>query len=304
MENYYKILEVEENASGDEIKKAFRKMSLKHHPDKTGGSSEKFSKINEAYSVLSDENERKQYDMKRKYGGRMPGINMNGMPFGMGGIPQDFLNHIFGNMNGGINMNMGPGGPNVRVYRNGVPVNQNNLNRPFPIVKHIEVSLEESYVGVKKCLEIERWIEENHVKRTETEKIYVDIPKGTDNNELFILKHKGNILNEHNKGDIKVFIKIVNNSDFERQGLNLIYKKNLSLREALCGFKFNLKLLNGKTVTINNSDSVIKPGYEKAIQGFGMERENSKGSLILKFNIEFPEKLNEEQKKLVSQGLE
>lgn len=67
MENYYQILGVQENATQDEIRKEYRKLALKHHPDK-GGSEEEFKKISEAYETLSDENKRKEYDTKRKFG--------------------------------------------------------------------------------------------------------------------------------------------------------------------------------------------------------------------------------------------
>jgi DnaJ-class molecular chaperone len=308
MEDYYKILEVNENASPEEIKKSFRKLSLKHHPDKPGGDIEVFKRINEAYSILSDSNERQQYDMKRKFGGRMPGMGgmpgMPGMSFGGGGIPEDLLNHIFGNMGMNINMNQG-NNPNIRIFRNGVQVNQNQMRKPVPIVKNIEVTLEEVYNGIKKSVEIERWIlEENNTKKMEKVTLYIDIPKGTDNNELIILRNKGNIISENNVGDVKVFIKLKNNTEFIRKGLDLIYRKNLSLKEALCGFKFNINLLNGKTVTINNNENVIKPGYEKGLIGYGMERENSKGNLILSFEIEFPDKIDKTKKEYIMKGLE
>ena len=302
MEDYYKVLGVNEDATQDQLKKQFRKLSLKHHPDK-GGNSEEFKKINEAFSILSDTEERKNYDMKRKFGGRMPG---------MGGIPEEVLRQMFGGMGmggGGVQFSFngggnGMGGQNVRIFRNGVQVNRNQMNRPVPIVKHIEITLDESYTGTKKSIEISRWIQDDdNTKRTEKETLYVDIYKGIDNNELIVLKNKGNILNDDNRGDVKVFIKIVNNSSFIRKGLDLVYERKISLCEALCGFKFNLKLLNGKNVVINNTDSVIKPGYKKAIQGFGMERDNMKGNLVLVFDIEFPDKIDKDSKEYIMKGL-
>ena len=304
MEDYYKVLGVSEDASADEIKKQFRRLSLKHHPDK-GGDSDTFKKINAAYTVLGDSDQRKEYDMKRKFGGRMP--MGGGMPGMHGGIPEDMLRHMFGG--GGMpgmhfGFNGGNMGPNVRIFRNGVEVTRNQMNRPVPIVKHIEVTLEEAYSGVNKSIEIERWIQEDGIKRTEKETLYVDVYKGIDNNEIIMLKNKGNIISEDNKGDVKIFIKIVNNSEFMRHGLDLVYRRKISLCEALCGFKFNLKLLNGKTVTINNTDSVIKPGYKKPINGYGMERKGAKGRLILEFEIEFPNKIEEAKKEIIKKGLE
>jgi DnaJ-class molecular chaperone len=310
MTDFYKILGVSEDVSNDELKRTFRKLSLKHHPDK-GGNESKFKEINEAYTVLSNPESRKEYDMKRKFG-------MGGMG-GMGGInPEDILNQIFGGMGGrgpmgnpfgnpfgfSVNGHNGHNGHNVRIFRNGVEVNQNSMNKPIPIVKHIDITLEEAFTGVQKSLNIKRWIKENNFKKEENENIYVDVPRGIDNNEIIILKDKGNVINDQLKGDIKIFINIVNNTDFKRNGLDIIYEKKITLCEALCGFKFNLKLLNGKTVIINNSDSIIHFGYKKNIPGFGFERNNKKGNLILMFSIEFPNSLTKEQKDKIREALQ
>ena len=73
--------------------------------------------------------------------------------------------------------------------------------------------------------------------------MYIDIPCGIDNNEMIILRDKGNILNETIKGDVKIFIKVINDTEFKREGINLILEKNISLKEALCGFSFNIEHL-------------------------------------------------------------
>jgi len=72
--DYYKILWVEESANKDEIKKTFKKLAVKHHPDKAGGNKEKFQEINEAYQVLSNDKKRQQYDMFKKWWGWFGGI--------------------------------------------------------------------------------------------------------------------------------------------------------------------------------------------------------------------------------------
>ena len=78
-----------------------------------------------------------------------------------------------------------------------------------------------------------------------------------------------------------------------REGLDLIFKKSITLKDSLCGLSFDLPYINGKTYKINNDvGSIIQPGYRKVIPNMGMERNNSKGSLIIEFNVEFPEKLS------------
>jgi DnaJ-class molecular chaperone len=293
MSNYYETLGVLKDASFDEIKKAYRKLSLKHHPDKTGGEDSKFKEINEAYSVLSDQSQREMYDMKMSGGG----INMSGMPPGMPFNPNDIMNMFFG-MGGSP-----PGMPppffqvgNVHVFRNGVHVNMNTLQKPIPILKTLEITLDETYLGCKKPIEIERWIQEDNIKRMEKETIYVTIPKGIDENEMIVLRDIGNILSENNKGDIKICIKIINNTSLTREGLNLVYNKTLTFKESLCGFTFDLPYLDNKLFKIHNNNGVIiQSGYRKVIPGLGMTRDEHNGNLIIHFSVVYPEKLTDEQ---------
>ena len=84
---------------------------------------------------------------------------------------------------------------------------------------------------------------------------------------------------------------------FVRQGLDLIVKKNITLKEALVGFKFEIKHLNRKTYVINNFDSkVVTPNFKTVIDKMGMKRGEKTGRLILLFEIEFPKTLSAEQK--------
>ena len=298
--NYYDILKINKQASQEEIKKAYRKLSMKFHPDKPTGDEEMFKKINEAYTVLSDKDKKTMYDLTGNKNGNvgMPfGGGMN-MPFGNFSFETSNMNNIFENdlfkmfFNG---TNMGDEGPNIRIFRNGVPVN--NLQKPPPIIKNIEINLSQAYSGMNFPIEIERWIKQtNNVKTTEKEKIYVTIPSGIDENEIIILRNQGNILNETLKGDIKCFIKIKNDTEFERNGLNLIYTKKISLKDALCGFSFVLHYIDGKQYTINNSSGkIINPGFKKQINNMGMKRDNQKGNLIIDFKIEFPDNLTNKQ---------
>jgi len=293
--DYYNILGVNANSTQDEIKKSYRKMSLKHHPDRKGGDSEMFKNINAAYEILSDPQKKKSYDLTGNPDGN-PFTRTN-MPNGMDNI----FSSIFGNNVNGININQGI--PNVRIFRNGQQVFR-GLNIPQVINKKISITINDSYTGVTIPLEIERWIMIDNMKSFEKEKIYVDIPKGIDSGEIIKISKKGNILNEHTKGDVKVFVNVINNSKFKRNGLNLIINKKLSLKHALCGFKFEFKHLNGKTYAINNEEgNIIKPNYQKIIRNLGMERNNQKGSLIILFSVDFPENLSIEQVKKIKEIL-
>jgi DnaJ family protein A protein 2 len=322
-DDYYNTLGVSETANSDEIKKAYRMLSLKYHPDKTNGDIEKvkiFQKVNEAYETLSDTDKRREYDASRRnpfmrmnsFGGHgEPDMNdileslffggIPGMSQGMHGMPGM---HGMQGMPGGIFAGGFPGGPNIRIFRNGVPVNMNQIEKPPAIVRNIQINMEMVLNGGKIPVEIERWILENGNKLHETTTVYVDIFKGIDNNEIIMLKDQGNIVSEHCKGDVKIFISVNNDSCFSRRGLDLIMEKEISLKESLCGFSFDLKYINGKTYTINNlPGNIIPPEYQKVIPNMGLTRESHIGNLIIHFHTKFPETLTKENLEALSKIL-
>lgn len=304
----YKELGLSENATKEEIKKAYRKLSLKYHPDKATGDVEKFKRINEAYSVLSDPEKRKKYEFEKrmKQGGR----GMRGGHPNMGqGIPPEVFNMMFNNKGNHpfanfMGMNMSNMGPNVRIFQNGREVTH-DMRKPAPINMHINLTIEEAFYGLKKDIIVERWIqEENNMKKVEKETIYIDIPKGIDNGEIIILENKGNVLENDKRGDVKVHIKIENNSKFVRRGLDLVYQKKLTFKESICGFSFELNHLDGNTYNINNNNGkVIYPNFKKIIPEMGMERDGKKGSVIILFDVEYPETLSSKQIEQLNQIL-
>jgi DnaJ-class molecular chaperone len=309
-EDLYKLLEVNDKATPEEIKKSYRKLSMRYHPDKNKDPTvvELFKKINGAYDILGDIEKKREYDNTQNnpfmrgnsFGGGHGGghggpsddifkmffgghgmTGMGGMP-GMGG--QQFPGDIFGEVPGF------PGG-NVRVFRNGMNVNR----KPEILVKNINLTLKESYEGINYPLNIDRTIILNNEKKLEKETFYINIFKGIDNNETIIIKEKGNIINGQ-KGDLKLLIRITNETQFRREGLTLIINKDITLKEALCGFIFEINHLNGKKYKINNDKgNIIKPNYNKEIQELGIIREDKKGRLIVIFNIIFPDTLEHDK---------
>jgi len=300
-DNYYNILGVEESATKEEIKKAYRGLSFKFHPDKNPGNSEatgKFQKISEAYETLGDEQKREEYDMSRKN----PFMRMNGMNGNNGmDVPMDdIFNMFFGGMPGfppGMQGMPGfPPGVKLHVFNGGPMGFHQAIQKPSPIIKNITINLEQILNGATVPLEIERWIVENGMKVFENETVYVTIPQGIDEGEMIILRDKGNVINENAKGDIKIFVKITNDTLFKRSGLDLIFDKNITLKEALCGFSFEIKYVNGKSYTLNNNKgNIIPPEYRKIYPNMGLKRGEHSGNMIIHFHVDFPEKLSEEQ---------
>jgi len=287
-EDLYKILGIDHNATQEQIKSAYRKLSMIYHPDRNRNNPEataKIQKINSTYEILGDEGRRKLYDMKNLRGNMFDERNT---------VDQ---HDIFNFLNGSVGMR---GAQNMRnMY-----FKRNTIQKPVSIVKTIEIDIEKAYTGCTLPVEIKRMIVEGNIQREEMETLYVPISEGIDDNEIIILKGKGNIIDESNKGDLKIFIRIKNNTEFTRNGLDLTFHKTISLKEALCGFSFDLKYIDGRTFKINNGNgNVISANYKKMIPSMGMKREDHTGNLIINFNVTFPERLTEEQVKIIEDVL-
>lgn len=319
MVNHYDILGVSQDAGDMEIKKAYRALSLKYHPDRndTEEAKEKIQAINQAYEILGDKAKRNQYNMELQFGqgpGGMPGFGGMGMPgFGMGGMPfahmqsmndMNDINNIFSMMFGQSMGGMGgPGGPEIRIFHGhggpGMPGHGMNFHqqmRPEPIQKTIQITIDQSFTGSAIPIDIERTIINGNMRRNETETVYINIPQGIDDNESVTVHDRGHIVND-TKGEVRIVFRVQNNSQFKRHGLDLVYKQKISLKEALCGFSFEIVHLNGKRLCLNNASNptVIKPNFKKIVPNLGMTREGSTGNMIIDFEIEFPESLTKEQ---------
>ena len=328
--DYYKILGVDEKANDDELKKAYRKMSMIHHPDKNGNTDEskqKFQELNNAYELLSDVNKRRTYDMMRKGGGGgMPNVfnfgGAAGMPPGMPpGIPEELLHMLFGSAAGGHGPGMGPkvvfqtfhngrmnGGfthhaqqqqqqqqspPNIRVYQ-----------VPDTIIKTVSLTLEQCYNGCSIPLEIDRQVPDNDIIKIERETIHAQIPKGVLQGDTIILNDCGHMNEAGMKGDIRIVINVLQHPLFKVEHLDLTIEKTIPLKAALCGFDFEITHLNGRIFKLaNKPGNVIKPGNIKTIPGLGLEKGGESGVHNIKFNIEFPDTLTAEQIQVLQQGL-
>lgn len=326
--SHYDTLGVSTTASELEIKKAYRALSLKYHPDRNPSedAATKIREINDAYEVLSDSAKRRHYDMERQMGSIGGGVG--GFPFGFHGGPgvpgpfmhmssmdddmgnvNDIFTALFGSNFGGIPggfHRMGGGGmPEIRIFHQGGghghpfghgPIFR-HLQRPDPIVIITRLSLEQAYVGCTIPVEVGRWTMVGDTKIQEEETLYVTIPPGIDDNEIILLKEKGNALADDCKGDVKLTIQVENTTPFRRSGLDLLFRKSISLKEALCGFAFEIAHINGKLLSLNNQShpTIVRPNYRKIVPELGMIRDGRTGSLVIEFDVEFPEALTVDQ---------
>jgi DnaJ-class molecular chaperone len=321
--NFYEILGVAKDADDGAIKKAYRSLSLKYHPDRNQSEDAvgKIREINEAYEILSDSSKRRDYDHELQHGHGNPFSRMNSMDefndinnifnmmFGHGFPGQGFPGQGFGGGFPGQGPGQGFGGgfpgqgmPEIRVFHGGGPgINIrtqmfHSVQKPEVISKKIKINMEQCYNGASVPIEIERCVVNNNVRITEHENMFINIPAGVNNDEIVTLHGKGNAING-TYGEIRIQLQVENSTEFVRQGLDLVVTKNITLKEALCGFSFEITHLNGKRMSINNTNNptVVKPNYKKVVPSLGMSREGAVGNLIIEFNVEFPDKMTPEQ---------
>lgn len=311
MTTLYEILGITKEATPIEIKKAYRGLSLKYHPDRNPSeeAKKKIVEINDAYETLSDPTLKKEYDTKLQYGDN-PFLNMNNemadvnnlfnMMFG-GGMPGGMMGGMPGGMMGGPppGINVMGGGPNIRIFQRG----PNNIhseifgqNRPDHINTNIDITLTQCYNGEPITINNRYYTIENNSKQYHSDEININIPKGIDNGETIIIPNKGNIVNSQ-RSELRIRVNILNNTNFQRNGLDLIYNKEITLKESLCGFEFMFEHLNGKKLNINTKEHpyIIKPNSNKVINNLGIIKENIIGNLIINFEIKYPTELSNEQ---------
>ena len=160
---------------------------------------------------------------------------------------------------------------------------------PNTIAKNIDITLAQAYTGCMMPFEIERWVQQGELRITEIETITLNIPAGADSGISLVIKGKGNAYSEAVRGDVKITINVTNDTPFQRKGNDLYYKKQITLKEALCGFQFQFVHLNGKTMSLNNTSTVIFSGARKNINGLGM---TAAGNLVVEFDVVFPTELS------------
>ena len=304
---HYDVLGVSREASSDEIKRAYRSLSLKWHPDRNQApeAQSKSQEINAAYEALNDDRKRQEYNAELdgvRIGGGGGGqeVDINdiiNMMFQGGGMP-------FGMPGGGMAFGM-QGGPEIHIFHGGMPGMPGMPPHPFfrqmqkpPLIsKQLEISFDQAYAGCTLCVNVDKWCVKNDVKIHETEQIYVSIPQGIDNGEVIVMRDCGNTVSAELKGDIKFVVQVTPSDMFERQGMDLLHKRTITLKESLTGFSFEIAHVNGKLLCLNNlkNRTIITPNYRRVIPNLGMVRDGNVGNLIIEFSVAFPESLTEEQ---------
>jgi curved DNA-binding protein len=274
--NYYETLGVSEDAKPAAIKKAYRKLAMKHHPDK-GGDGKQFQQINEANEILTSKEKRLEYDNLRKYGGSQPFGQQDPFVWSTGGAGPININieEVFGSV-------FGDRGP----FRQ-----RQQRNRDVHI--QIAITLEEAYNGVNKRLE--------YRTSNELKTIDVTIPRGVINDTTLRMRGLGDsaVPNIH-PGDLLVTVQVYNHATYQRQGQNLFTVIQLNCFEAMIGTTKTLPTISGGEFKVKipagsqpNSKLLLKQ------QGMPIMDSNLFGDLFVQLNVSIPKNLTTDQKNLI-----
>ena len=293
--DYYKTLGVDKQATADEIKKAFRKLAVKYHPDRNQGdkaAEERFKEINEAYAVLSDPQKKQQYDTFGSSGFHQQysqedifrNFDFGGTfrDMGMGG-GEDIFSRLFGGgFGGGFGKGAGRGG-----FRAGA-------QRGSDLEMETDISFRDAVSGAEKVVAFRR-----NGKR---EELKVRIPAGVDNGSKVRISGKGGQGEGGGAaGDLFLIIRVLPDPVFSRDGGDLFVERQIPFSAACLGTALDVPTLEGdKRIKV---PAGIQPGTKIRLKGFGVKPPgaNAKGDLYVKINVHVPENLNPEQKKLMEE---
>jgi DnaJ-class molecular chaperone len=324
--SHYEVLQLESpKATHDEIKRAFRRLSMDLHPDKNGNSEESkraFQEINEAYNVLGDPEKRGNYDFELQMGigghrvHRMGPMGMGPMGMGpMGGInPLDMLfaamhqsqqqhqqqhqqhqqqqhnpaQHIFEAMFGG-HMGMGP---QIIIHNftassnaTATHVPEDECENECDHIEMVPISLSDAYNGCTQHPINVSYHDDNY--NNQTDMVLIDVPPRVANGHKVHLKRHGA------RHAMTIQLNIAEHPVFTLEGDDLLVDHRVSLKDALCGFTFELAHLNGRIYKFNCKSCSITSIHEtKVMPGLGY---NETGALKIRFSIELPASLTEAQ---------
>jgi len=300
---YYKTLGVKKDSSTSEIKKAYRKLALKFHPDKNKGdkaAEAKFKEISEAYAVLSDPEKKKQYDLygstdfHRRYSQEdiFRGFDLNDIlrQFGVGGAGSsaNFRSTMGGN--GRFNSFFSQG--NAGGCGGGCHAAP---EKGQDMTYQINVTLEEVLNGAERTITLR--------KNGNPHNVSVKIPRGIEEGKKLRLQGKGgSSRNGGPPGDLYLKVGIVSNDIFSRNGDDLIVQKLISFSEACFGTKLEVETLEGKKFMVTVAPGTMHDSRLR-IKGYGLPVGpiGERGDLYVRIGVKVPKELTEDQKVVVAQ---
>ena len=302
--DYYEVLGIKKDGSAQDIKKAYRKLAMKYHPDRNKGdkeAEEKFKKISEAYAVLSDPEKRKQYDMFGESGFQQRYSQEDIFRgFDLGDILKEFG---LGGLGGNFRTSGGQGSPfETFFFQGGGPgAGRTSHHSAQQSVKgsdltyELAVTLNEVLNGSEKTISLRR--------ESKTENVSVKIPKGIKAGQKLRLAGKGSPSPYGGpSGDLFLIIKEQPHPDFTRDGNNLIIENHIPFSKACLGSDISVKSLEGKELKVK-IPAGIQPLAKLRLKGHGLPagKTGGRGDIFVKIEVDIPKNLTDEQKKLIKE---
>lgn len=299
--DYYKILGVDKTADNAAIKKAYRKLAMKYHPDQNAGdkaAEEKFKEANEAYAVLSDPEKRKQYDT---YGSTGFSQRYSQEDIFRGSDLGSIFREFGINFGGGFNQAGGSGSPFESFFSQSSRGPGGSAGRGFQpqpakgqdMAMELWVTLEEVATGT------ERTISLTHIG----DKVSVKIPAGIESGKKLRVSSKGAPSQMGGPaGDLFLKINVQPHAIFQQDGSTLIYETKISFSQAALGTKIAVPTLDGKELNVK-IPAGMQAGGKLRLQGKGLPKgpKGPSGDLMVKINIEVPKELSDTQQKLLTE---
>lgn len=284
--DYYEILGVSKDASDDEIKKAYRKLAVKYHPDKNPGNKEaeeKFKEINEAHDVLSDKQKRARYDQfghagvgggaGNPFSGGNPfagGFNYGGQTFNFdfgGGGLDDILGNLFGF------------GAGARRPRKGADYQTN-----------VTLSFEEAIFGTTETITVDG------------KSIKVKIPAGIDDGMSIRLTGKGGPAPEGGeRGDLYVRIRVKPHKNLTREGAIILSEEKISMADAALGCEIDVETVDGIVTMKVPAGTQSGTPFKLSGHGVPFRADGDRGPHIVTIIVETPRNLSRKQKELLEE---
>jgi curved DNA-binding protein len=297
-EDYYKTLGVAKNASDSDIKKAYRKLAMKFHPDHTKGdkaAEDKFKKISEAYAVLSDKEKRKQYDTFGSTGFRQKYTQEDIFRgFDFGDILKEFKfgNNMFGGKGrkgSSFSFNFGDQfNPHGQHFRQQPPPEKGS-----DLVYELPLSLEEMLKDNNKTI--------SYTHKGTSERLTVKIPKGMIAGKKLRIAGKGNpSMSGGPPGDLYIQSKLIPHPVFGCEGTDLYIDQTIKLTDAVLGSTIQIQTIDGNSLSVK-----IAPGTKHQtkmrLSGHGLPvmNSNKRGDIFVRIHVEMKKELSKQQIKLL-----
>ncbi len=305
--DFYQVLDVAKSANADEIKKAYRKLAMQHHPDKNQGNKkaeEKFKELSEAYETLSDEKKRQNYDQfghagaqGNPFGGGGFG-GSQGAPFGQGSDQfQDIFGDVFGDIFSGGAARGARGNP---FGQSGGRARGGFSNRPVrgsDLRYSLTITFEEAATGAEKTVNFMR----QNGSKEENAKLSVTVPAGVKEGQRLKLAQEGDRPGNGEAGDLFVIISLQDHALFKREEHDVVLDLPIPYTEAILGSTAEIPTLFGKAEIKIPAGTHTGQIFRLKGKGFSKLGSTGAGDMLVRVIVDTPLNVNSRQKEILEE---